>query len=182
MGRPSGRDLIALGGAVGLWDELEEAQRLFPHADVGAVNDAGSEYSGHLTLFATLHPEKFGDWQRIRERRGLNTDYTAISHKLVAGAWVDLRKSQVFSGDSGLYLCQVAAIHFGYERIIACGMPLNEDPHYFDSAAWQDARRYRRGWREASQQPELRDKIRSMSGWTRGLLGSPTDWLAVPAS
>lgn len=174
------RSLIALGGARGLWDELEEAQRLFPDADVGAVNQAGADYAGHLTLWVTLHPEKFGDWQQWRARRLLNTSYTAVSHKLAAGARIDLKKAQVFSGCSGLYLCQVAAINFGYDRIIVCGMPLTEDPHYFDETAWQDARRYRRGWREASQQPELKGKIRSMSGWTRELLGGPE--LAVPAS
>ena len=182
MGKPSTSELIALGGARGVWDDLEEALRIFPCADVGAVNDSGTEYSGHLTLWATLHPEKLWNWQMRRERRGLNTDYTAVSHKLVAGARVDLLKQQLFSGCSGLYLCQVAVMAFGYDRVIVCGMPLTEDPHFFNASAWNDARKYRRGWREASQQRELRGKIRSMSGWTRDRLGGPDEWLAVPAA
>lgn len=174
-------DLIALGGARGVWDEFEEARIIFPDADVGAVNDAGAQYPGQLKLWCTLHPEKFEAWQRNRRRRGLNTDFTSVSHKRVANAPIDQVRQQIFSGCSGLYLCQVAVMTFGYRRIIACGMPLTEDPHFFDDAAWNDARNYRRGWKEAAQQPELRGKVRSMSGWTRSLLGGPEEWLAVPA-
>jgi hypothetical protein len=175
-------ELIALGGARGVWDELREAQALFPDADIGAVNDSGADYRGHLKLFATLHPEKFERWQRFRERKGFNTDYVAVSHKAWAGVRVDLVKQFLWSGCSGLYLCQIAAMEFGYQQIILCGMPLTAEPHYFDTEAWTQATRLRAGWKEAAQQPELKDRIKSMSGWTREYLGGPHEWLAVPAS
>lgn len=175
-------NLIVLGGAGGVWSDLDQALELCPDADIGAVNEAGRDYTGHLTLFASLHPEKFQRWQRDRERKGLNTDYTACSHKRHFDTRIDFVTNEIWGGTSGLFLCQVAAINFGYDRIICCGMPIDDRAKYFDSKAWEGVKRYRRGWVEATQQPELKGKIRSMSGWTRELLQAPTpDWLAVPA-
>lgn len=173
-------NLIALGGAEGVWDELEQARALCPDADIGAVNEAGRDYLGHLKLWASLHPEKLGRWQR--ERKG-NPDYIACAHKGHFDARIDLIANEIWYGTSGLFLIQVAAIMFGYTRIIACGMPIADKPHYFDQAQWDGVSRYRRGWTEAVQQPELKDRVRSMSGWTRELVGEPTQsWLAVPAN
>lgn len=174
--------LIALGGAKGVWDELEEALTLCPDADVGAVNEAGRDYTGHLTLWASLHPEKFHRWQRGRERNGLNTDFTACCHKKHFDTRVDFVTNDIWGGTSGLFLCQIAAINFGYSRIIVCGMPISDSPKYFTDDQWKGVSRYRKGWTEATQQPELKGKIRSMSGWTRELVGPPdSEWLAVPA-
>lgn len=173
--------LIALGGAEGVWEEYKEAISLCPDADVGAVNDSGCDYSGRLSIWATLHPEKFHRWQEARSRKGFNTDYVACSNKRLDGVRIDFATNSVWGGSSGLFLCQLAAIKFRYSKIIVCGMPISEQPHYFDNQAWNGVSRYRRGWREAIQQPELNGKIRSMSGWTKEVLGSPTsDWLAVP--
>lgn len=165
--------LIALGGAGCAWDDLKEAQTLCPSADVGAVNEAGRDYSGHLSLWCSLHAEKMGNWQRQRERKGLNTDYIACSNKAHFDARVDLLTNEVWSGSSGLFLCQVAVIKFGYTHVICCGIPIDERPHYFDKKEWGGVSRYRRGWIEAMQQPELKGKVRSMSGWTRELCGFP---------
>lgn len=174
--------LIAIGGASCAWDDYEQAKELCPDADIGAVNEAARDFPGRLSLFVTLHAEKLGAWQRQRECKGLNTDYTACSNKGHFDARIDFVTNEVWSGSSGLFLCQVAAIKFRYTRIICCGIPIDERPHYFDKKEWSGVSRYRRGWIEAMQQPELKGKVRSMSGWTRELTGEPTtEWLAVPA-
>ncbi len=42
---------------------------------------------------------------------------------------------------------------------------------------WGDAPHYREAWTDAL--PEIAGRARSMSGWTRDLLGAPTaDWIA----
>lgn len=173
------KTLIALGGAGGLWDELEQALDLCPTADIGAVNEAGKDYRGHLSLWATLHEEKFEKWQR--HRKG-NSDYLAVTHKGHPMPRIDRIVPERWSGSSGLYLVQVAVIELGYSRVICCGIPMSETPHYFDDKAWSVAHNYRRGWKRASESLELQGRVRSMSGWTRELLGHPTrEWLAVPA-
>lgn len=170
--------LIALGGADCVWDDLAAAAEIVNDCDVGAVNDAGVHYSGHLTLWASLHPEKLADWQRRRERAGRNTDYTVVSRKLHPQTRIDRTVGELWSGSSGLYIAQVACITFGYDRVILCGIPMDPTPHFFGDEPWEPAAMYRKGWIEAHEQPELRGKVRSMSGWTRGLLGLPTaEWL-----
>ena len=163
--------LLALGGAGGVWDELEEARSIYPDADVGAVNEAGRDYTGTLTAWATLHVDKFHPWQRHREQKGLNTDYIAVSNKGHPLPRVDRVERELWSGTSGLYLCQVAILTLGYDLVICCGMPLTDTPHYFDSGKWWAAPNYRRGWKEAVN--HIGPKIRSMSGWTRDLVGHP---------
>lgn len=173
--------MIALGGAEGVWNELSEALKLCPNADVGGVNEAARDHEGHLSVWATLHPSKFADWQRQRERKVLNTDYIACAHKDDPEARLDLVTNEVWSGTSGLYLCQVALLKLGYSQVIVCGMPLEDSPHYFDSEQWWAAPNYRRGWKKAVG-GELSGKIRSMSGWTRELVGPPdSGWLSETA-
>lgn len=153
-----------------------------PDADIGACNDAGADFRGHLNLWATLHPERFWCWQRKRSLKGLNEDYVAVAHKDHANTRIDRIQNEFWSGTSGLYLCQVALLLMGYDKVIACGMPLSDGPHYFDNKPWEAAQPYRRGWKEAFGQREVRGRIKSMSGWTRELCGEPTrEWLAVPA-
>jgi len=168
--------LLALGGADCVWDDMERAAGMLDRFDVAAVNEAGRDYRGDLALWCSLHAEKMPGWQRAR--RG-NQDYACICNKLRAGARIDRAVPEFWSGSSGLYVVQVAAMVFGYDRIICCGMPLTETPHFHKAHPWNDARTYQRGWREGTDQPELRGKVRSMSGFTRDLLGEPdTDWLA----
>ena len=167
-------NFIALGGAECVWRDYKKARTLCPHTDVGAVNEAGINYEGRLTLWATLHPEKAAKWHKAREQAGRNSDFLAVSHKRVAGARVDEIYPETSKGSSGLYLCEIA-IALGYQRIIVCGMPMDDRPHFFDEKRWMDFRAYRKGWLQASS------KIRSMSGWTREVLGAPDNaWLAVP--
>lgn len=170
--------LIVLGGAQGVWDDYRAAARLCPVHDVAAVNEAGRDYEGHLTLWCSLHPEKLGDWQLRREKAGRNTDYTAVSHKEHAMTRVDRVVNEIWPGSSGLYACQVGAITYGYQRLILCGIRIDASPHYHGTDPWDGVRIYRRGWMEATDQPELRGRIRSMSGWTADYLGTPDkDWL-----
>jgi len=180
--------LIALGGAHNVWDDFAEAKALCEQAgvdyDVGATNDAGAAYSGYLTLWCSLHPEKMQRWQKQRANKKLNSDYVVVCHKERANTRIDRAVPEVWSGASGLFICQVAAITFKYARIIVCGVPMTEEGHFFDSTPWRHSSKYWKGWREAVDQPELYNRVRSMSGNTRQLVGPPdTEWLlsAVPS-
>ncbi|NBB81648.1 MAG: hypothetical protein GVY36_19770 [Verrucomicrobia bacterium] len=170
------RNFIALGGAQSVWSDYEAAKELCPDHDVGACNDAGKDFPGQLSIWATLHPELFRKWQR--HRKG-NQDYVSITRRWHPETRIDHVFDGSLGGSSGLYLVK-CALRLGYERIICCGIPLNDDPHYFDNEAWDGVSRYRRHWLEL--QPHETERIRSMSGWTREILGYPTqEWLSVAA-
>ena len=62
----------------------------------------------------------------------------------------------------------------GAGRVV--GMPMDEQRHFTRGQAWDMATFHRDGWTKAL--PKIERKVRSMSGWTRELLGGVTlEWL-----
>ena len=123
-----------------------------------------------LKYVATNHHE---DIPAIRERRaamGGNLDYRLISFK--PGPGVDIvQPLGPVSGSSSL-LGALAAITLGYDRIVLCGCPLAGN-----APEGNPYEAFRPGW--SAEFRAVRDRVRSMSGWTRELLGAPTaGWLA----
>ena len=164
-----------LGGARGVWAELAELETLIgrkPDLIVG-TNDAGVVYPGHLDAWATLHHERFAEW---RQRRVGNQNYRAFIHAPFSGVEAEAIPDR-WAGSSGLFAAQVALSHLGARGVVLCGVPLDADrAHFFNSYPWTDADVFRRGFEAAL--PVIRDTVRSMSGWTRDLLGVPdAQWL-----
>lgn len=171
------RIAVVLGGAWNVWQDLKEAEALLDglEYEVAAVNEAGRDYKGRLSYWCSLHMEKMQGWQA--GRRG-NQDYIAVSRQPRVGARIDVVFPERFAGSSGSYVIQVLVLHYRFDRIVVCGVPMTEEGHYFDNDAWRAATQYRRPWREMAEQGEFRGKIRSMSGWTESLVGRPTrEWL-----
>jgi hypothetical protein len=164
-----------LGGARGVWAELSQLETMIgrrPDLIVG-TNDAGVIYPGHLDAWATLHHERFAEWRR---RRTGNQNYRPFIHAPLSGLDAEVVRER-WSGSSGLYAAQVALQELGASGVVQCGVPLSpEAAHFFNSAPWSDADVFRRGFEAAH--PVIRDTVRSMSGWTRDLLGAPdAQWL-----
>lgn len=65
----------------------------------------------------------------------------------------------------------LAALRLGYARIVLCGCPLTGN-----APEGNPYEAFRLGWED--RQFELAGKVRSMSGWTMGLLGYPDkEWI-----
>jgi hypothetical protein len=109
-----------------------------------------------------------------RRQAGLNRPQT-WAHKPYRG--ID-RSTPDWAGSSGLFAVKVA-IEEGFERIVLAGVPMTaEGAHYYDAKVWTAAHVFHSGWNH--RLPQIKDIVRSMSGWTRELLGEPTrDWLAA---
>lgn len=166
---------VVLGGARGVWAELSALEAMLgrrPDLVVG-TNDAGAVYPGHLDAWATLHHEQFVEWRR---RRIGNRDYRAFIHAPLNGCEAEV-VPELWSASSGGFAVQIALHVLGARRVILCGCPLDADrAHFFDHHKWTDADIFRRGFEAAL--PVIRDTVRSMSGWTRDLLGAPdAQWL-----
>lgn len=91
-------------------------------------------------------------------------------------------------GDSGLFAVFVG-LGLGYDEIVLCGMPQDGSRHFFNSPYEDDEVFYKNwcthhraaikndyphthmSWRMAA--PDMGGKVRSMSGFTRDLLGAP---------
>lgn len=121
--------------------------------------------------FATYHPAEIQQSKERRAKAGGNTDWVVISHQQKDGL-VDIIIPLVGtpSGSSAL-LGIHAGIAEGYKKIVVCGCPLTGKN---DKGSSYEV--FRAGW--TAKLAEIKDKVRSMSGWTRELLGAPTEeWL-----
>jgi hypothetical protein len=81
------------------------------------------------------------------------------------------------SGSSGLFAVKVA-MEAGYDRIILAGVPMQvEGAHFFNASPWGEVGSFTEAWKIAL--PRIAPHVRSMSGWTKDLLGYPSfEWLA----
>lgn len=170
---------LILGGAVGVWDDAGTALDLFKPDLIIAVNDIGTRWAGRLTHYATLHPEHMQRWRKERMGRGFSQAGEHIGHNMADG--IDRAADYRFpgmnaSGSSGLFAVKIA-IDEGCERVVLAGVPMQaKQAHFFNTAHWTDRDSFASAWEIAL--PHIKDKVRSMSGWTKELLGAPTPaWL-----
>lgn len=186
------RTALVIGGARCVWRDIEGAFGLGRYDAIVCVNDIGVDYPERIDFWCTLHPEKFLRWQNLRAEKGGNTDYVAYCHEPNTwlgpktdhpriDKWTDYRyPGMTGSGSSGLLAVKVAQEE-GFDRIVLAGIPMQvKENHYFDGALWHEGAGFLDAWEIA----KLRlTNVRSMSGWTRGLLGAPTSqWLCEPST
>ena len=181
--------LIIIGAAPCVIEDTNEIQKItgvsffsgeqkeFDFMAIGL--DAITIETLHLKYFATYHPSEIEEARQRRINIRTNTDYMVISHisEEVDGLGNIIKYDvnliipiESPSGSSAL-LGVLAGIKLGYEKIIVCGCPLTgiNDKGY-------DYANFRVGW--TAKLSEIKDKTRSMSGWTKELLGIPTsEWL-----
>lgn len=171
---------LVMGSARCLRADLEGALSLAEFECVIACKGAGLEWQGRLDAWVTLHPDRFA--RELAQRRGrgwalpdrtyAHADAPGVSHTLTY-RWPD----QKTSGSSGLFALRIAIEEYGCDRIVLCGIPLDKEYGRLDlPGAWRGATAFKQGWEQALHR--IKDKTRSMSGWTKQLLGEPTaQWL-----
>ena len=164
-------DLIIMGSAPCLEDDLSKIpQGTWGYMAIGL--DAVDRYSGRIEYMATYHPADITEARFKRARARGNTTYKVISHEQKDG--VDIVHPYKAPSGSSALLGVLAGIKLGYQKIILCGCPLEDEKKDGKNKNYQQ---FRKGWQ--AHLDEYIGKVRSMSGWTREFLGYPTDeWLA----
>lgn len=144
---------------------------------VVACNDAAALHAGPLAALVSHHPDLIPKWLALRAEAGLSPPAHVVipnEHPACPGTTVlPIR----WDGGSGLYTAQVALDLLGARGAILCGVPLDpEEPHVVRDGPWPEASTFRSGFRAALDSDGGR--IRSMSGWTKCVLGVPTpEWV-----
>lgn len=174
------RVALVAGGASSVMDELEEALALCAEAGespiIIAVNDTIPLVRDPIAA-ATLHPHKLPGWIAARAAAGWPTPVERWCHYRAKGNPAGVTHiAQDWSGSSGLFAVNVAR-QKRVERVILCGVPMSpEAGHVTRGIPWDQAFRYKKGWTDHMH--EIRYLVRSMSGWTAAMLGTPDlDWL-----
>lgn len=167
------RTCIVLGGASTVVSEYADAlaQGRFDGAVI--VNLLGREWPAPLDAWVSLHTEHLKKpWRAGRELRGLEPH-----HRLIGMGDCEHRfPGQDKGGSSGLFAVKVALDELGFDRVVLCGVPITPTAHFDDPEPWRHAKHYPDGWRQAL--PHIEGRVRSMSGFTKDLLGAPTAaWL-----
>jgi hypothetical protein len=176
------RVALVLGGAACVWSDVDAAQALGEFAGAVGCNHIGIDWPGRLDAWVTLHLEYQGQWARARRARGLPDHHAIIGNEAARSSTkpqgcIDRFTEngfpgQVHGGSSGLFALKVALVDLGFDRAVLCGVPMEPGAaHIRDAGPWVHADHYRKAWIEAL--PQIRDRARSMGGWTQQLLGAP---------
>lgn len=179
MGTESG-EVIILGGGRCVWDDFGS---LAPHHNMKilVVNDVGMHVPYYPKHWYSNDNKMLDKW--LQARRPLlkkNIDRGPIkmhTHQTGTGAmniwpWPG-------HGTSGLNACYTA-LALGYEKVILCGIPLDDSGHYFDPP-WTKTNFVREvperdgehRWWTMAKRKVFDGRVKSLSGRSRDLLGAP---------
>ena len=167
---------LILGGAACVWDDLERFRTLYTGPVVMiATNETGWMYPGVLDYWISLHPENFTRKKWLLKRPA--KDFRVVSHRKPKDVPVDLILPHWGAGSSGLYAVALSE-HRKARAAVLCGVPMDSQGNVDgrDSWAMKEVLIHREGWKK--QRDRIAPWVRSMSGWTRDLLGDPTlEWI-----
>lgn len=171
---------LVLGGAANVYDDMHAALRLFGEPDVYVgVKDIGWEHP-KVTHWCSYHVDRIPRELEKRRSLGYPDPERIWTYKGVRAPkmQVPVYFHKVRGGSSGLLGAYVGTIVA--ERAVLCGIPMDMDmPHYHmrkHGKAWKEGRLYKPHWQSAES--ELKNKVKSMSGWTKELLGEPSwEWV-----
>jgi hypothetical protein len=165
VGTKQGAKLLVIGSAACVWDDLSRYD--FHGHDLMAVNDMMMHFPDKLDYGATCHPEKLPAWSFFKKME----IHSHIPNDLVTWYWPLHRQG----GTSGLFAITVGLL-MGYDRIVLAGVPCDDSPRFFEPP-WKTHAQFGRDsvmdeWRDAAKNI-FNDKVKSLSGKTRELLGEP---------
>ena len=186
--RPSNFDAsmaLILGGGQCVWDDVRNLEAMIGGPWPGlviAVNDVGCIWPRRLDHWCSLHAEKLPKWEQSRQRSGHPGKYETWGGR--QKRHVDHTVQAWGGGSSGLLAVTIAIDHLKCDVVVLCGVPMDKRPHFAESIEhqptriWNSAEGHWRTWKKDSVQRRMRDKVRSMSGRTRDMLGAPEcEWL-----
>jgi len=187
--------LVIVGSGRCVWDDLE---KLYPiTADVMCINDMIPFYPGDIHHICSFDGPMLAKWWDAR-RPPYKKMFPMIPRWHTADNGMPVgRKAEVWEfkggGTSGLLAC-VVGLNIGYENIVLCGVPIDNSGHFWEAppGIWEapigrtnfqrevtrrngtlkargDNRRF---WGNAADNI-FEGRIKSMSGFTKELLGSP---------
>ena len=148
---------------------------------------AGIHWPAKFETWVTLHPEFMDQYEAERRALGHPGGYEIVAPppgevgRHAAAGKIDRRVSYRWPGmtssaSSGIYAAKVA-IEDGFDRVVLAGVPMTAEAGHFTRAKkWTQRDCFMPGFQGSLQ--FIKDKVRSVSGHTKTILGAPDpDWL-----
>lgn len=180
------RRAIVVGRARGALEEYVDACSLCAFDCVVVVGAMITRFPHRIDHAVSFHAELFDMWSDARAAGGFpsvecywGARYRGRCLGQDTTRAHPLRYADCVGGSSGfLATAGVALGELGAEQVVLAGVPmLASGCHEGDAALWDEADHYWTTWEE--HLPQLRGRVKSMSGRTRDALGAPTrEWLA----
>lgn len=179
---------LVVGCAEGVWEDVEEARKLGDYDAFYVCKMAGIQWDEGFFHWMTLHPEFMAGYKEERKKLGLPDSYEVTgplkeecgmhgAHPLdrrVSYRWPEMTSS----GSTGLFAVKVALDTDGHHGIVLAGVPMTSTNHFLRGKPWPHRDSFIPAWEKA--QARIKDRVRSVSGWTREMLGAPTrEWVAL---
>lgn len=170
--------IVIAGCAQCVWNDIADLPRMFRQAPVMAVNDLIMHYPGRLDHAYSNDTPMLDAWMAARRpeyvrRFGKPEIHTCGSTREHNWPWPG-------HGSSALNAVYTA-LAMGHSKVVLCGVPLDNQPHYWQ-APWERANFERevgttvtgkmQYWQNAADKI-FNGRVRSMSGRTMELLGAP---------
>lgn len=164
-----------------MWADYIEVREQGIKSDIMAVNDVGMYCQIPLQHWVSHHTANLVLWRKLLHNHAM--DFNGLMHandnKGQADHVIDWHMNNP-GAYSGLFAAQVG-LCLGYQQIILCGVPQDDSGRFFDPP-WVTKLTHgsdqtsKRSFKQTVQSnPEFKRCVRSMSGWTRELLGGSFD-------
>ena len=166
-------------GCAPCWeDDLNRFKMICSEFDVFAIG-LDCPYKEEIKYFVTYHIEDIEAYKRKR-----TGDYKIISHtndfikysreRRKKPEWANTNVDIVYphqapSGSSSLLGTKAALFKLGYNKVVLIGCPMDTGSIENKAKSYSV---FRKGWLYFKS--DLVGKVKSMSGWTKELLGEPT--------
>lgn len=186
---------LVIGGAACAYEDLAELETMLGRPwpwPIILANDIGATFPRRFDYWVSLHVDRISKWSEHRARLGLPGGFQIwgrhrpLPHPLRTARKLDGSVHARNGGSSSMLGVDVAERVVGATRVVLCGCPMDNRPHFAESiehrpgTPWRAYAAHRNGWNRARN--ELVDVVRSMSGWTREMFGAPTpEFLGVDA-
>lgn len=180
-----GRCLV-IGSSAGLWDDVRALYRKDSENkyDYCGVNFGGFFWPWPITHLVSLHANYVQYWATFRQKTGMQGwihTHAAKKELQVENVWHFVRPAAM----SGLFAAK-AMLACGYDEVVLVGNPMDNSGHFYDPPPGMlapgeihsyELMRYRHRenlieWEQAATE-EFKGRVKSMSGYTRDLLGEP---------
>ena len=173
---------LVIGGSDAVLTEFDAAAQICHRAGVQyvtfVVNDLIATFP-QVDHAVTLHPAKIDAmWLLQRRKERLPFPERVWAHrfdKMMAPSVTDACQQWTTGsngGSSGLLAVKIA-LQLGYGRVVLCGVPMTmKAGHINRKQPWVAVRSFVIAWE--ARHVELKPHVRSMSGFTMELFGTPT--------